>query len=252
MRTSCHDYPSLIARWRALARASGLRLLKIAQVDGYPVYCIKTPALSTAPGLYLSAGIHGDEPASTEGLLAWAQSQQASLRGLPLLLFPCLNPWGLARNQRSDAAGNDLNRMFHLETHPTTAAVRRVAGPHCFSAAMLLHEDYDALGIYLYEHSRTPPFGELILQAAESVIPRDPRSKIDGRSAGQGVLRPRLSPKKFEKIGHPEAVWLHLSGCRRSVTFETPSEMALELRIRAQMAAIGRIVELHGKLGSGV
>ncbi len=250
MRSSCHDYPRLIARWRALARASGLRLLAIAQVDGYPVYCLKTPALSTAPGLYLSAGIHGDEPASTEGLLAWAQNHQASLRGLPLLLFPCLNPWGLARNQRSDASGNDVNRMFQGDIHPTTAAVRREVRPHRFSAAMLLHEDYDALGIYLYEHSRTPPFGELILQAAEALIPRDPRPKIDGRSARQGILRPRLSLKRFEEIGHPEAVWLHQIGCRRGVTFETPSEMALELRIQAQVAAIGRIVELQRKLAS--
>jgi hypothetical protein len=142
-----------------------------------------------------------------------------------------------------------LNRLFHNDAHPTAAAVRRLAEGHQFEAAMMLHEDYDALGVYLYEHCKDQPLGELILEAAELVIPRETRTRVDGRKAKNGVLKPRILLKKFEAMGHPEAVWLHLKGSRRSVTFETPSEWALESRVRAQMAAIERLVQLVGKSG---
>ena len=244
MRRSSHDYPHLVQRWRALARGSGLRLTAIAMADGFPVYCVRSPVLGRRPGLYVSAGIHGDESASTEGLLAWAQRFESQLRHLPLLLFPCLNPWGLVMNRRSDAAGNDLNRMFHAGEHPTVAAVMKTAEPYSFESAMLLHEDYDAHGIYLYELSRSPSVGDAILRAAEMVIPRDPRSKVDGRRARQGILRPTLSLKRFAAIGHPEAVWLHLRGCRRSITFETPSEASLEARAEAHALAMEQMVAL--------
>ena len=34
------------------------------------------------------------------------------------------------------------------------AAVRRIAGSHHFAVALVMHEDYDAQGIYLYEVQR--------------------------------------------------------------------------------------------------
>jgi protein MpaA len=244
MRRSSHDYRYLVQRWRALARRAGVRLLSIASVDGFPLYCVKSPALGDAGGLYISAGIHGDESASTEGLLAWAERSADRIRRLPVLIFPCLNPWGLVMNRRSDAAGNDINRMFHADHHPTAVAVKQTAGPHAFDSALLLHEDYDAQGVYLYELSKSPSLGGLILEAASSVIPRDPRNRVDGRTARNGILRPSLSLKRFAEIGHPEAVWHHLRGCTRSITFETPSEASLDARIQAHAVAIERMVEL--------
>ena len=244
MHRSSHDYHYLTQRWRALARGAGLRLRSIATVDGFPVYCLKSPALGHVGGLYLSAGIHGDESASTEGLFAWAQRSEAQLRHLPVLLFPCLNPWGLVMNRRSDAAGNDVNRVFQDDRHPTAAAVRQTAAPHSFESAMLLHEDYDAQGVYLYELSRRPSIGDSILSAAEAFLPKDPRSRVDGLRAKDGILRPRLSPRRFAETGHPEAVWLHLRGCARNITFETPSEASLEKRVEAHAVAVARMVEL--------
>ncbi len=242
---SCHNYTHLIARWRAVARAVGLRLFPIAEADGLPVYALKTRALGKEGGVYLSAGIHGDEPASTEGLLAWARKNLEELRRMPLLIFPCLNPWGLVMNRRSDAAGNDLNRLFHSDAHPVPAAVRREAEVHRFEAALLLHEDYDARGVYLYEHASLDPWGERVLDAVQARVPRDPRGRIEGRRAVQGLVRPRFSAKRFEQMGHPEAVWLFLQGCKRSLTFETPSELGLGVRVDAQVAALERVVELY-------
>ena len=39
-------------------------------------------------------------------------------------------------------------------------------------------------------------------------------------------------------MGYPEAIWLHLFHSQNTFTFETPSEAALELRVRAHMAVL--------------
>ncbi|MFM8884809.1 MAG: hypothetical protein ACKOKC_00105, partial [Chthoniobacterales bacterium] len=74
-----HDYAWLVRRWRALAEREGWRMRKFAQADVFPVYVIESPARS-GPSLYLSAGIHGDEPAATEGLITWCEKRARALR----------------------------------------------------------------------------------------------------------------------------------------------------------------------------
>ena len=68
-RVSPHHYPSLARRWRAVARKARLRLQPLLKVGADQLYYLQTPALAEAGGLYLSAGIHGDEPAGATGRL---------------------------------------------------------------------------------------------------------------------------------------------------------------------------------------
>ena len=51
-----------------------------------------------------------------------------------------------------------------------------------------------------------------------------------------GLLRRKLNLKKFPMI--PEAVYLHLHHAERTFTIESPSEFALDQRVRAQVAII--------------
>ncbi len=234
-----HDYRHLIARWRGVARAARLPLRTLAKDDGFDLFYVETPRLAGSAGLYLSAGIHGDESAAPEALLRWAEKNVARLAAMPLLILPCLNPWGLRNNIRTDSRGRDLNRMFHDDTHPVVAAVRRLAQPHRFQIAMAMHEDYDAQGVYLYEVQRgLHGFGEALLDRAVKILPIDPRRKIDVSMAKNGLIRRRISRKRFETMGYPEAIWLHLFHSENTFTFETPSEAALELRVRAHMAVL--------------
>ena len=244
MGTSCHDYKYLVARWRLVARVAGLRLRKIGEADGFPLFAMGSPAEAVSGGIYLSAGIHGDEPAATEGLLKWAECNAGRLRQIPVMIFPCLNPWGLTQNRRTNAAGVDVNRVFHDRENCTVAAVRAAVGERKFCGALMLHEDFDAEGVYLYELKNREPWGERVIRAAERFIPRDGRARIEKRRARGGIISPRFQARIFEKMGIPEAIWHYLRGCRRSMTFETPSELALEHRVAAQVAAVERFVEL--------
>jgi hypothetical protein len=238
-----HDYRHLVERWRAVARRAGVPLRRLVKTDGYQLFYLATPALEETGGIYVSAGIHGDEPGSTEGLITWAEKQGRRLAKIPLLLLPCLNPWGLVANIRLNAAGLDLNRSFHLLQEPMVEAVRRVVGQRQFGISMMLHEDYDGQGVYLYEVQRVKPYwGEALLEAASAHIPIDPRIWIDGRKAHAGIHRRRIDRRRFEKIGHPEALWLHWEHSVRSFTFETPSEYCLEKRVAAHGAILDECV----------
>jgi len=233
----CHDYAYLVERWRKIARATGLKMRRFAQTGDYPLYALVSRH-SPNGGIYVSAGIHGDEPAGTEALLRWAESHLEAVRSLPLVIIPCLNPWGLVHNTRLDAHHRDLNRSFHLDELPEVAGVKALIAPYRFAVALNLHEDYDAQGFYLYEVSRvTPYWGESLIDVARPLIPIDQRKRIEGRRVTvEGVVRPKLNLKRFPMI--PEAVHLHQHHSDRTFTFETPSEFALEHRVRVQIALI--------------
>ncbi len=242
---SPHNYRRLAARWRAVARESGLPLRRLARSGGQTLYYLQSPALGGTGGIYISAAIHGDEPASSEALVAWAEKNTRRLAKLPLLLFPALNPWGLIHNVRVDADGLDLNRQFHLDDHPVIAAIKRVVAQRQFALALMLHEDYDAEGFYAYEVKREQPFwGEELLRVAGRFIAIDPRAKIDGRTARAGLIRRRFQRAIFLKMGFPEAIWLHELHARRALTIESPSEFALAQRVRAHCAAIDECLRL--------
>jgi murein peptide amidase A len=241
-----HDYAHLVRRWRAVARQAGVRLTPFAHAEQFDVFFLQTPALAATGGLYISAGIHGDEAGATEGLIAWAEKNARRLATLPLLIFPCLNPWGLTQNLRTNEAGLDLNRTFAHDDAPVTRMLRTLLRPHRFTLALTLHEDYDAQGVYLYEVRGARPFwGEQVLAKVARHLPLDPRRKIDISTATGGIIRRRFDERRATQIGgFPEAVYLQQHHAERSITFETPSEFALERRVAAQAAAIEACVRL--------
>ena len=77
-----------------------------------------------------------------------------------------------------------------------------------------------------------------MLECARPFIPIEGRTKVDGRKAVAGLIRRRFDAKRFAIMGYPEAVWLHLPHTRRALTIETPSEFAIDQRVRAQVAVI--------------
>ena len=232
----CHDYAALAARWRELARRTGMKVNELCRVEGQKVLWLESArARAGEPLVYLSAGVHGDEAGATAGLLKWAEAHEERLREGAFLIFPCLNPVGLILNTRVDGRGLDLNRRFHLEDDPVCGEWLKVMRGRRVKLGICLHEDYDAQGMYVYELSRLPKgwSGEWLKQVATARLPVDARGRIEGRAAVNGVIQRRRTPVGLP--GWPEAVMLYEMGCEVSLTFETPSEFSLDDRVQAQV-----------------
>lgn len=239
----CHDYARLDARWRAVGRRAGIAVNEFATIAGVPLLFLETRAAAAGePAIYLSSGVHGDEAGSANGLLAWAESNTVLLKKRSVVIFPCLNPHGLGLNTRADHRGLDLNRRFHLDDDEVCGPWRKITSAKQFLFALCLHEDYDAEGAYVYELSHgqkrlAPP----ILKKCAPIVPIDPRKKIDLRTAIGGVIRPRRIPRDLP--GMPEAIVLFQRGCPITLTFETPSEASLDVRVEAHRAFISAAID---------
>ena len=242
-----HDYAHLMRNWRKLASSARLKISRFAMDDDLPVFSVSTPTKrgDQRDTIYLSAGVHGDEPAPPWGLLEWAEENIKLLSEHRFLIFPCFNPHGLINNTRMNQRGEDINRTFHDLRDPLIAAWGKIMDGRCVSLSMSLHEDYDAQGCYIYELSnRQEAVGARILRDCAGIIPTDRRRNIDGRRMKDGLFFRRVAPKL---PGVPEAIVLHHLGAPVSLTFESPSEFSLMDRVAVQKKFIQSA--LHHVLG---
>jgi predicted deacylase len=196
---------------------------------------------------YLSAGIHGDEPAGPLAVAALLQSTDL-WAGWRVVCFPELNPVGLRRGTRENAGGIDLNREYARDRAVEVAAHRRLLGKlGRFSAAVCLHEDWEATGAYLYYLHRGAgaESARRVLAAMGQHVPLESSGWIDGREAEQGVIHRR--PEDFEGADWPEAIYLARHHTEVCYTLETPSGAALEARVAAHVAGVEAVVrEMEG------
>jgi len=246
-----HDVGMLLKRWHLVARKADLQVAVLEKRESHPVIGLRNRHPVPDNGLYLSAGIHGDEPAAVQGLLEWAENNVQLLRERPVTIFPCLNPWGLENNSREDADGRDLNRSFDRPGVRIIGAMLDFISERDFTVAVSLHEDFDANGMYVYELARQGKgLGEDLLERAEGIIPRH-QGGVEGRLSKGGVMRRTRGLMKIvrEIGGMPESIYLFLNGARSALTFETPSEYSLYRRVQCHIRFLEGVVDLIGPEG---
>jgi hypothetical protein len=199
-----------------------------------------------APRLYISTGIHGDEPAGP--LVARRLLQEnAWPQGLDIWLCPCLNPTGFVLNHRGNGEGLDLNRQYRApEAVETVAHVAWLKRQPRFDLCLCLHEDWEAHGFYLYELNpdRLPSLAEAIIGRVAQVCPIDGSQTIEGRPAHNGIIRPDLDPRTRPQW--PEAFFLLTHKTRLSYTLEAPSDFPLPVRVAALVTAVITALESRG------
>jgi protein MpaA len=111
-------------------------------------------------------------------------------------MFPILNPNGLARGVRTNRDGIDLNRDYrNSRSLETKSHIETLLTLGRFEASMMLHEDYDGIGAYLYELNDTldPGLGAKIIAAMDLHVPVDLRPEIEEGVARGGSSRGAIS-----------------------------------------------------------
>ena len=200
----------------------------------------------SAHRIYLSTGIHGDEPAGPLAGLRLLQENQWP-ENAELWLCPCLNPMGFVLNRRENPDGKDLNRDYrHLETAEVRAHIAWLERQPRFDLYLCLHEDWEAHGFYLYEQNPDgkPSPAETIVRAVQKVCPIDPSEIIEDRPAKNGIIRPNLDPST--RLQWAEAFYLIMYKSRLGCTLEAPSDFPLSTRVNALVTGVNAVLKKTG------
>jgi predicted deacylase len=148
MELSFH-WPSYLRHFARLAEQNQFVSAPLADTPAGPVMAWESAG--DGARIYLSAGIHGDEPAGPLALLSLME-EGIFAAGVKWVICPALNPSGLANGSRDNHHGADLNRDYLTRTTKEVAAhaqwLESNPAPDLF---LSLHEDWETPHFYLYE-----------------------------------------------------------------------------------------------------
>jgi hypothetical protein len=244
------DVPSFFRELTPAAQAAGFTVEPYGEAGGWPLLALrKTSPTPEVPWLYLASGVHGDEPAGPLALLRLLRETFFDHR-FNWLICPAINPGGLVAKTRECPSGIDVNRDYRNPKSPEAkqhlAFLRReqAAGQPRYALSILLHEDWESKGFYLYELNRTtqPLLGPKVLAAVESICGVDHSPIIEDMEAKAGLITRPIAGFE-DRPQWPEAMWLVMNRTDRNMTLEAPSAQPLEPRVAALCAAVHTAVK---------
>ena len=203
--------------------------------------------------IYISAGIHGDEPAGPLAIMDIIEKELLS-KNVSWRIFPFLNPTGLSQNSRTNKNGSDLNRDYHPDNRNPQIEVfdhiRYLDTCPKFDISIMIHEDWEADGFYLYQLHKNNPIrygSELICYLGDSQglgLPIDKNPFIDGREADNGVIDVSLLDH-IDRPDWPESFLIANTLTDLSYTIEAPSDLDLRTRVDMLSESIRFLVRKH-------
>ncbi len=228
-----------ISAFDQAAHDAGFIRENFGEIQSFALNAYRRADPSRSPRVYLSAGIHGDEPAPPWALLNLMREGFFDTR-CTWFLCPMLNPTGFAARTRENHAKVDLNRDY--KSPQSTEAAQHITWlrqqPQ-FDLVICLHEDWESTGFYLYELNpdQRSTLANAMIRAARTLMPIEAATIIDGREIDEpGIIRPIADPLLRETW--PEAIYLRNFHSTLNYTIETPSALPLDLRIATQCAVL--------------
>ncbi len=227
------SYDQVVRRVEALA-SPGRTVETIGTVEGHPILRIRA-GRPRRLRVFLTAGVHGDEPAGVEAVLRFVEEDMEPWLGqVEFTAMPCVNPVGYVRGTRDNGAGVDINRSFEGSDVPEVQLVKKVLEGCRVDAFVDCHEDWEANGFYMYEGLRQgSAVGPAVIAEVAERASIDPDSGEDSRPLSPGVYE--ISPSWGQVGLAPYVLHGHAS---RACIFETPTEWPLEKRAAVHRVAL--------------
>ncbi|MDP7050777.1 MAG: M14 family metallocarboxypeptidase [Verrucomicrobiota bacterium] len=227
------------------AKAHSWSVERFPSAGDLPLYGFQRLAKESRLTVYISTGIHGDEPGGPLAMLELLEAN-AWPNDVSLFACPCLNPTGFHNNTRENQTDTDLNRDYrHIESKEVRAHTAWIDRLPRFDLGICLHEDWEAKGFYLYElnPANLPAASAEVIDAVSQYCPIDHSERIDDRPAKGGILKPIVSPEA--RPLWPEAFYIVLHKTRLSYTLEAPSDFPMPTRVDALCTAVKTLIESH-------
>ncbi len=237
------DIHRVVADMEKASDAYDWRREDFLKTDSCRLLALTRKVANPARRIYISAGIHGDEPAGPLAVLQLLQENRWPADA-DIWLCPCLNPTGFPLNSRENAKGIDLNRQYlNPVAEETLAHIAWLEKQPPFDVCMCLHEDWESAGFYVYELNtdNQPSLAQTIIDRVRKVCPIDMSPMIEERPAVGGIIIPNVDPRSRPQW--PEAFYLTTNKTRLSYTLEAPSDFELSTRVAGLVAGVRAVLD---------
>ncbi len=243
-----------MAQFTQTLHSIGLPMHSLGEVRcadaSYPLWMLETrpanvPSSVPVKTMCLWGGVHGNEPAGTEALLAFARdaAQLTTQPATRYVIVPLANPWGWAHGLRHNGGNQDIARQFaNGGTQETVILQSLVAQQHC-DMLVDLHEDRFHHGFYALSYAA--PDAARLLKAVEQIEQRT------------GVTRATQAPQGLWQVPESEfasvqlttgALWARQHGVPWALIVESYDGLPMAQRLRIHREAItqfSRFLEGH-------
>lgn len=136
--------------------ATGLAVSELGRVqyDGvwFPVQVVRRIQHDARSRLCVFSGVHGNEPASVEASVRFAESlgtDPSLFPGFNITIVPLVNPWGWARNLRRNGANQDISRTFFASPSPEAEMIKPLLRVEGCDIVIDLHGDHVKRPFYI-------------------------------------------------------------------------------------------------------
>jgi hypothetical protein len=224
----------------ALAR-TGINLQTLGQVSygnsNLPLWVLRKPAFNpAAKTICLMAGMHGNEPAGVQTLLALLQdmaARPATFAAHRYVVVPLANPWGWARDLRHNGDNRDTARQFVSGGAQEARLLKNLFTAERCDLLVDLHEDRFHNGFYLLA------YGEPNMAGVENTLKTiETTTGVSRASRGNhGVLA--FQTAEFDGILLTTApLWARMQGAAHAFVVETHDALPLAQRVAIHRLAI--------------
>ena len=186
------DIARVLNEIESVSASLGWKSEHFLKTQDYRLLALKRSAPGARHRIYISTGIHGDEPAGPLAVLQLLQENRWPAEA-DLWLCPCLNPTGFPRNTRENGLGVDLNRQYlNPDADEVKAHISWLEKQPSFDVCLCLHEDWESNGFYVYELNpdNLPSLAPAIIREVSQVCPIDMSPEIEERPAVQRAWGP--------------------------------------------------------------
>lgn len=217
--------------------------------QSHPVVLVRSQSFDPSkPTVFLSAGMHGDEPAGVHAIIRFLNTDlHRYIDRFNIVALPCLNPSGFDAGMHNTSSGMNINDYFGKQSNDAVVqAIEAKIKPLAPSVVLSfdLHEDNsgDQLGCYVYE-AVSKATGRMAHQVLEALSPTDicKTPEIYGAKNTEGVIEEDMDESP-ESLGGLHG-YLKTQGARNAMVIETPSAWSFEKRVQTHLAMINRGLE---------
>jgi predicted deacylase len=227
-------------------RQTGLRMQSIGDVrygaDTFPLWSLESHAPNARKTVCLAGGVHGNEPAGTQALLALARNLAKAAEAnstIRYAMIPLVNPWGWARDLRHNGSNLDAARQFGSSAAQETEVFKKFIQQQRCDMLIDLHEDRFHEGFYALAYA--PPDLAKIHAAIASVEKQT--GVAHASEPPMGVWN--VQARDFDQVRLPTAsLWARQHGVVHALILETQDSLPMDKRVHIHLAAIADFAKL--------